>query len=387
MRVVIVCNEFPPCPHGGIGSAAFDLAVELVKQGVQVEVIGIYQRSQLVMHDLAVKEQQHGLTVTRLPSHGERLPFRLRVQAERLQLLLGIRNLHRRQSIDIVFSEDFEGLLPWGVPKGVHTVIRLNGSNLVYDALLERSGSPSLWNAERKTLVKAGVWLSVSEYFLSETSRRIPPHANQRLDVIPNPVDTELFSPSESRDTTVPGRIVFHNSLHPRKGLPDLFDALPAIVAAVPEAHLEIYGAGSSGTQNREALTERIPKSLHGKVTFFGRTDRTKLPDVLEKAHVACYPSRLETFGIAPVEAMAMERVTVYGDCGPAHEVIEHGVDGFISPTNDPTALGETLIKALRLPLEQRIAIGKAARKKAVEHFSRERVTARYLKIFRSIIT
>lgn len=202
MKVAIVCNEYPPCPHGGIGSAARDLAVGLAARGAAVEIVGVYSREDLERFDLPSRGTVDDIAVTRLPCRGRRLPFSVNLRVDRLQLLEWLWRRHRQQAFDIVFSEDYQGLLPWGGPPGARSVIRLNGSTLVYDSLLQRGGTPLLWQMERRTLRNTDAWIGVSDFFLGETRRLIAPSVRQRLTVIPNPVDTDLFSPSADADRT-----------------------------------------------------------------------------------------------------------------------------------------------------------------------------------------
>ena len=41
MRVAYVCNEYPPRPHGGIGSFVQTLARAVAERGLEVTVVGL----------------------------------------------------------------------------------------------------------------------------------------------------------------------------------------------------------------------------------------------------------------------------------------------------------------------------------------------------------
>ena len=130
-----------------------------------------------------------------------------------------------------------------------------------------------------------------------------------------------------------------------------------------------------------------MPGQARAAVTVAGRLNRKgELQTLLGRAAVACYPSHLETFGLAPVEAMAMERVTVYADCGPAREVITHGQDGFISPVAQPEALAQTLLEALALSADQRQRMGRAARATVLNRFDRPVVAAVFARFLRQLV-
>ena len=40
MKIVFVCNEYPPRPHGGIGTFVHTIARALLQKGHQVTVVG-----------------------------------------------------------------------------------------------------------------------------------------------------------------------------------------------------------------------------------------------------------------------------------------------------------------------------------------------------------
>ncbi|MBL9152216.1 MAG: glycosyltransferase family 4 protein [Verrucomicrobiales bacterium] len=388
MRVLIVCNEYPPASHGGIGSATFDLACELLASGIDFELVGIIPPATFERFSLPVLDEQYGYPVHRLRTPvGSRLPFPVQVWADRRRLRRWIWRRHREKPFDLVFTDDYNGMLPWGPPPGSVLVVRLNGSNLVYDSLMQRDGQRRIWDCERRMLNRARRWIGVSRFFLDETRARIPAPAGTALSVLPNPVDTDLFSPGSADDISVPGRIVYHNTLHRRKGIYDLFAALPQVFATVPEAHLEIYGGKADLPKIQESLLGLLPAGDRGRVVFFGRVDRySVLPGALEKARVACYPSHLETFGIAPIEAMAMQRVTIYSDCGPGREIVTPGVDGLLCEPKNPASIARCLIGALTLPDEARLAMGRAARHTAVSRFGKTVVCRGYLEQFRETL-
>ncbi|MCB1086503.1 MAG: glycosyltransferase family 4 protein [Verrucomicrobiae bacterium] len=388
MRVLIVCNEFPPASHGGIGSSTFDLAKQLKASGIDFEVVGIIPPFLFERFSLQPLDEQFGFPVHRIRSRATRLPFCWQVVLDRLQLRRWVAKRHREKPFDLVFTDDYNGLLPVGPPAGSQLVVRLNGSNLVYDSLMEREGHHQIWNCERKMLGNAVRWIGVSQFFLDETLKRVTPPEGTALMVLPNPVDTDLFQPSTDEDISVPGRIVYHNTLHRRKGIYDLFNALPEVFQAIPEAHLELYGGKADLPKMKAELLALIPETQHSRVTFFGRVDRySVLPRALEQARVACYPSHLETFGIAPIEAMAMKRVTLYSDCGPGREMITHGVDGFLCPPKDPATLARLLIEALSLSPSERLSMGEAARETAVSRFGKKFVGEAYIEAFRETLS
>jgi glycosyltransferase involved in cell wall biosynthesis len=152
--------------------------------------------------------------------------------------------------------------------------------------------------------------------------------------------------------------------LEPEKGHPTLLQAWPAVLAAVPDAHLLIVGEGTQ----REALeaqatslglqpTARSTSDMHRwasnsgdagtspSVTFTGRRD--DVPAVTAALDVAVLPSYREAQGLSILEAMALSRPVVASAVGGIPEMIDHGRTGLLVPPHDPEALAASLIRLL----------------------------------------
>jgi glycosyltransferase involved in cell wall biosynthesis len=79
-------------------------------------------------------------------------------------------------------------------------------------------------------------------------------------------------------------------------------------------------------------------------VRFLGHVDRDDLPRVYASADVLAMPSRSDPWGMALNEAALMGLPLVSTDAaGAAHDLIEHGGNGFRVPAGDVEALREAL--------------------------------------------
>jgi glycosyltransferase involved in cell wall biosynthesis len=379
-RLLQVSNELHAA-GGGIGSVVSTLAVSLAERGVHTTVVGMHSSTIFRGFGLMPYENREGWEIKRLCSGMRWIAPRLRLHLERRLFLRAVQKMHRKHPFDMVLADDYEGWLPYGGLPGVPTLVRLNGSCLVYDKLLGRKGWPLMHERERRTLSKANGWIGVSDFFLRETCLALAPVRPATASVIPNPVDTKLFSPI-CDVVPVPGRIVFHNTLGPRKGLQDLMQALPSIVAQVPNVHLRVCGHCPDQLERQEELLRMVPDEHRSRVVFLGRVNADgALQRELAEAQVACTPSHLESFGLAPVEAMSMEKVAVCSDCGPTREIIDDGVTGLLCRAKDPQGLAGRLVTALTLSRDQAVQMGRLAREKVVRDFDVSVVRERYLKL------
>jgi glycosyltransferase involved in cell wall biosynthesis len=80
----------------------------------------------------------------------------------------------------------------------------------------------------------------------------------------------------------------------------------------------------------------------------------------------------METFGIAPLEAMSVGRPTIYSQSGPGPEVIEDGISGLLCNPHEPGDIAEKIMLLLEQP-ELASRLGASARKRVLEQFDKRR--------------
>jgi glycosyltransferase involved in cell wall biosynthesis len=119
--------------------------------------------------------------------------------------------------------------------------------------------------------------------------------------------------------------------------------------------------------------------------------DPAALAKIYDEADVFVYPSVAETgesFGIAPLEAMARGVVPVVSDLAVFREYLEPGVNGLVFDHRSDRA-AENLAAALRELLgdaEGRERMGAAARQTA-ERFSSAVIADKYLQLFEKVVS
>ena len=192
--------------------------------------------------------------------------------------------------------------------------------------------------------------------------------AAERIHVLPNAVDTDLFR------TDVDGRTVrdrFHlanrfvigfvGSFKPWHGIDLLLEAFQDLYRSDPHSHLLLVGDGPQ----RRALEEQVRKlGLEGAVAFAGNVPHGEIPQYLINMDlaVAPYPA-LQEFYYSPLklfEYMAAGRAVVSSRIGQVAEVITDGVNGLLFQPGDRTGLVEC-IQQLQTNPELREELGKNA--------------------------
>jgi glycosyltransferase involved in cell wall biosynthesis len=370
MHVCIICEEFPPAPHGGTGSSYRDLAEGLLSAGHRATVIGISTTLPIrkIEEDLV-----NGVRIIRIPRAPRWTGTRLRGWLERRILSARLRS---SGPFDVTECSDYNGWLPRGALPGVPNIIRIRGSNLFFDAELGRDPQRFEHAQERATLARATHLASVSRYAADRTLA-LAGLTGRTCEVIPNGVDAAAFSPSPTVQRER-GLIAFVNSLNPKKGIEQLLVAVNELLPTRPDARLVVIGEDTQpkGTEYLAALRERISPDLRARVEFTGRLPREEVAGWLRRASVVCLPSHMETFGIAALEAMSTGCAVVFTRLGPGPEIVEHEMTGLLCDPFDPSDIAHQIARLLNSPgLAE--SLGAAARARVLERFDKRGWVAR----------
>jgi glycosyltransferase involved in cell wall biosynthesis len=204
---------------------------------------------------------------------------------------------------------------------------------------------------------------------LSEASRRSLTFIDPRLEVlvIPNPVEIPAW---RAPLTEGPPTVLFFGMVKEAKGAFDLLRAWPAVREAIPEARLVLGGAGDLERAREMAREHGFPLETPGWVLGDEKAG------LLRRAWVLVLPSHWEAMPMAVLEAMAAGVPVVASRVGGIPGVVVDGKTGRLVEPRDVNALGEALARILGDAAE-RLAMGAAARERAVGHFSADVVVPR----------
>jgi glycosyltransferase involved in cell wall biosynthesis len=169
--------------------------------------------------------------------------------------------------------------------------------------------------------------------------------------------------------------------LAPQKGHRVLFDALPAIVARVPNVHVRLVGHEELSTvaELREYAEQR---GVADRVTFEGFRSAV---DVMADFDVFVLPSLWEGFGLVLLEAMAAGRPVVASAVGPIPEIVVDGVTGLLVPPGDAAALAAAITRLLTDP-DLAAAFGRAGRARVEAEFGLDTMVARTQALYEELV-
>lgn len=222
--------------------------------------------------------------------------------------------------------------------------------------------------------------------WLAEQARKSALMQDWPVRVIPNPLDTSFWRPTD------------RGSARSQLGLPDegaliLFgadggmrrhtkggDLLEGALHHLPDrlvaqgapagAELVVYGGERATTEP----AGRLPFRIHhlGPIT-----DDHRLRQAYAASDVMVVPSRIDNLPNAAVEAQACGVPVVGFDVGGLRDIVEDGVTGRLSPALDVRALADAVAWTLSDSTRCRTA-GAAARARAVATFASDRIAADY---------
>ena len=163
-----------------------------------------------------------------------------------------------------------------------------------------------------------------------------------RFHVVPNVVDTSLFSPNSNTTNEVrDGRkhILLVALLSPVKGVPYLLEALAHLKANREDFVLNIVGDGPNKSEY-EALAHEL--RLRNVVRFHGLKTKQEVAELMKRCDFFVLPSLFETFGVVLIEALACGKPVIATDIGGPSEIVTEEV-GKLVPPRDPEALTEVI--------------------------------------------
>jgi glycosyltransferase involved in cell wall biosynthesis len=201
---------------------------------------------------------------------------------------------------------------------------------------------------------------------------------------MPNPVDTEHFSPvpdAQRRQLRAQhglppeaSVIIYTGRLAPEKSLPVLVEAFATVRHQRPQAYLVLVGDGPM----RTTLTEQTQRlGCQDSACFVGTVAPSEIPRWLQMADVFALVSPSEGFPCALVEAMSAGLASVVSDIPAIRQLVQSEQHGLLVPPGDAAAVSAALIRLLD-DQELRTRMGAEARRSVKEQYATERVLERY---------
>jgi glycosyltransferase involved in cell wall biosynthesis len=223
---------------------------------------------------------------------------------------------------------------------------------------------------------RAAALVACSEGLKTRALRFFP---SAQIDVIPNGVDLERFSPAPVTGHSQSLRLVTVGRLSATKRLPILIEAVEQLRKGGCPVTLTVVGGGALESQLRRSLNE---KDLRGSVTLMGRQDAESMPQIYRDHDVFVSATAQEGMSNAMLEAMASGLPIVTTRCEGTDELIAD--NGIVVGSSNATELARA-VRTLSENPSQREAMALAARKQA-SLFSWSSVADRYIQCYERVL-
>ena len=372
MRIGITC--YPT--YGGSGILATELGKLLALRGHEVHFI-----SSALPYRLQPRYRErlyfHEVEMSRYPLF-EHSPYDLALAAK-------MREIYLQEKLDLLHVHY---ALPHAVsaflasrmvaPRRIPVVTTLHGTDITIVGK-----EKSFFEITRLGINESCVVTAVSKYLENQTNRVFYP--DKPIRHIYNFVDFNLFRPGpipcdRSHFAKADQVIYFHlSNFRPVKRIPDVINTFAETIKEV-DGVLLLAGEGPASSQAREMVRDL---GIQDRVSFLGKQE--DIVTFLNLADVFLFPSEVESFGLATLEAMACEKPVVASRSGGIPEVVEHEVTGFLADVGDLKSLVEASV-VLGKSESLRHKMGTAGRRRGMEKFHPDIILPQYEAAYREAV-
>ncbi len=394
LRIALLSDEYPPQSTQGIARSSYLLAQALSELGHQVHVIRRGGRNVTKVSNNTYVHEVEPLTdafqYSNLYHTNAALNYSAAVDAH----LRGLEIDHKIQIFDSPMWH-FEGLVSLAhhrIPGVVRTETGVRQLMEIHSRADE--DMRMLGDMEAKILQMAD-GLAVNSLASYDTIQKVygvkldhTCHALTHHGIIPLP--EEDVSPLEVTRAPV---ILYLGRLEGRKGVLDLFHAIPNVLSAFPNARFWFAGRDNSrgdgfwgryGMDYPSYFAQTYP-AYKRSVEFLGYVPDTALPTLFRRCALFVAPSRYESFGLIHVEAMNHARPVIGCDAGGTRDIIVHGETGYLVTPEAANELADAIMDGLGNMTRLR-DMGRAGRARMLAKFTHLHMGRAVSDLYRQVI-
>ena len=397
MKILFICNEYPPGRSGGIGTATRNLAVALTEQGHSVFVAGLYPPGFgapdfEVQNGIAVWRKRNRFDYRFLQTGGIKTQFfhwalrksglmHLDTRYSLKAFVDFVDALVQEHDIDLIEWPDFNDWFSYADPRDVADilqvpiVIKLHGTNSYIRHQLGEKLKRREFEREGKHLRQAAAIVAVSVHTAAHNSKFYS--LDREIPVLYNsmPVPAE-----KSRIVTRQPVVIYFGTLTFSKGVGSLMQAWEQVIKKMPHVRLVLFGKG-----NDKPFQKLLSREAQRSVRFHGFATQEQIRERLETAAAAVFPSFSECFSLAPMEAMACGCPVIYTQRSSGSELITHGVDGYLVEPANPNEIANAILKMLSEP-QYAADLGSKGRETIETRFCPAEIARQHLAFYQEVI-
>lgn len=398
LRLCLLSCEYPPSRTHGVARSSQTLALGLAELGHEVHVI-TQGEGRVTYYDGAYVHQvsPRGEHYQSYRDQGlENLYWWLSYSQAVHEQVDVLRRNHRIQLVDSPLWQ-MDGLvtaLAGELPVAVRVVTAMkqiadvHGRRSSENALLAELEEHFLWRCGAvisNSTATEETLRQVYDLDLAATLHQIVPYG-----MVPAPDDQVHPLPAA---TPAEPLVLFVGRMEKRKGILDLFTAIPEVLHRFPRARFLIAGSDNSREDGFRAaqgcdyptyFRRRYP-GCAGRVRFLGFVPEEHLGALYDACDLFVAPSLYESFGLIYLEAMNRARPVIACAAGGPRDIVVEGETGLLVPPADPAALALALCRLLADPAGRR-AMGLAGRRRLLDRFTHTHMAQGFVALYRQLL-
>ncbi len=253
----------------------------------------------------------------------------------------------------------------------------------------EKDLSRRVWMRKQKSWEGVPIVVVATSHWLADMARSSSLFRNQRIEVIPNGIDTETYKPINKEVARATCNLpqdkhlilfsAFSAISDKRKGNQFLVQALEIMSQAGWGSRIELVIIGASRPEN--------PSDMGMKVHYMGHLhDEISQVLLYSAADVVVAPSMQENLSNTVMESLACATPVVAFNIGGMPDMIDHQINGYLATPFEPSDLAN----GVKWVLENKSRydrLSQRARQTVEERYALKKVANRYLALYQSILT
>ena len=346
MNIIMVTCEFGPYFIGGMGRYVNDIIDLLKKNGHNVLVCLLYDRT-IKQYEL---KKVHNTDCICFPiiKHASEESYRndIKKDSEHIkdyQIESGISFdlIHTNEYMCFNFGSVLAKVLQLPLVSMFHAFCLMqelnsikillkkipdiqNGKGTLSQGIIY-SVENSMFNLSNKILVASNAMKENGRLIFSETYNELKVH-KVHLGIHPD-FRNKLFNLHRSLSVKREKVLLFAGRLTPQKGLSFLISAIHIIVNKFKKDNFRLVIAGSGNYD--VYLTQIYKLKIYKFISFVGFIEQQNLFDLYEEADICVMPSIWEPFGYSCIEMMSAGLPVIVSGVDGLNEIVTDGFDGF----------------------------------------------------------
>lgn len=248
--------------------------------------------------------------------------------------------------------------------------------------------SRRIWARKQAAWSDVPMVIVATSHWLANMARSSSLFKDQRIEVIPNGIDTEIYKPIDKKTARSAYNLpqdkhlilfsAFSATSDKRKGNQFLMPALEKIAHEGWGVKTELIIIGASEPEN--------PPDLGMKVHYMGQLhDEISQVLLYSAADVVVAPSMQENLSNTVMESLACGTPIVAFDIGGMPDMIDHQLSGYLATPFEANDLADGIMWVLE-DENRRDRLSRFARQTAVERYALQAVAHRYSALYQSIL-